>query len=77
MLFRYILFFILLTALWRFLNHLVVLGRRHSLKGPGSGAKAAPRSEDRFRSDISDAEFEILPDSPADDPPQDPTDSTA
>ena len=75
MLFRYFLFFILLAALWRFLNKLVESGRGPGLKGPGSGAGAVPRSEDRFHSDIADAEFEILPDSPEEDPPQDPTDS--
>ena len=76
MLFRYVLFFILLAALWRFLNKVVDMGRRHGLKGPDSGAAAVPRPEDRFHSDIADAEFEILPDSPEEDPQQDPTDST-
>ena len=63
MLIRYILFFVLIGAFLRFLDSMVKLGSRAA--GGGKATDSDPgamnRTEDR---DVSDAEYEILPDGP-------------
>ena len=66
MLLRYVLFFVLVWAFWRFLDHLIGLGRR-SL-GRGQPVDGVDPSSQRSRPgwDIADADFEILPEDPSD-----------
>ncbi len=63
MLLRYILFFVLIGAFLRFLDSMVKLGRRGSdgATSTGSGHGMGGKMEGR---DVSDAEYEILPDEP-------------
>lgn len=63
MLLRYILFFILIAVVLRFVNRLVVTGRSMTgIRGPN-----VPETDsDGIHRDVSDAEFEILPGEPED-----------
>ncbi len=63
MLLRYVLFFVLIGAFLRFLDSMVKLGHRGSnaVSPAGSDHGMDGRMEGR---DVSDAEYEILPDEP-------------
>ena len=66
MLLRYVLFFVLVWAFWRFLDHLIDLGRRGLGKDqPVEGVGPSSRRSRPGR-DIADADFEILPEDPSD-----------
>ena len=64
MLLRYLLFFVLIGAFLRFLDSMVKLGQRGSQADPvpEQDSESGGRRNER---DISDAEYELLPEEPA------------